>query len=309
MYTRFATVAVLGFLASKTLAQDCNDYNDCPEPNGGDPYGGGNPYGGNPYGGEPPTTTFTGDMNAYSEYPDVAEVLEQIAPQVTSISPAQVCTLWGRMMDVRLILPQADALENDINVFYATWTISNSVPDILSSDVDAWLPTSTMAVEQVNSIDAAMEYPTDPVAMSVLAALLSGVPSSSAILAYESAASFYQNAYMGALSTVVNNDLAITGTPASLASLSPPTAASTGLPFISQSSAPGFLTKTLSFPSGSSKTALGTATSASGSSAASASGSSSSSVVSSGFAAPTAGPQLVYSAVAAAAGIIGMVLL
>ena len=203
-------------------------------------------------------------------------------------------------------------LDDDLYSFQETYTIDNPLPTILSKDPREYLendPSQTIDSSKLDRIEDLMEYPTDSAAMSDLASILSGNPASSFVMAYETAAASYQNAIYSAIAPLVYNDLALSGS----ASVPSQTAMSSF-----------FMSTTLGGVSLSLPTTLRTSTGGSSSASVSATrtGSSSSSrvtstststsapiSVSSALAAPTAGPQIVLSAVAAAAGLIGMAIL
>ncbi|MCJ1324571.1 hypothetical protein MMC10_001233 [Thelotrema lepadinum] len=285
MYSRITVTAttLLGALVSKSLAQSC-EYSDeysC------------DPYGSDPYG----TPTYTGHGNALTEYPDLESLLAVIAPQVTSISP-----------------DQASIIEEDLSDYEYSYTYDNPLPTILSKDPLEYLendPSQTIDSSLIYRIEDLMEYPTDSAAMSDLASILSGNSASSYIMAYETAAADYQSSMYAGVAPIIYADLGMSGS-GSLPSQTAPSSAS-AFPTTSSLSFSSLSTLSTSV-SGSSSTKsstrliLGTGTATTGTSA-SASSTSAPNSVSSALAAPTAGPQLVFNAVAAAAGLIGMAIL
>ena len=300
MYSRIAATTLLGALVSRSLAQSC-EYSD--------------EYGCDPYGSTP---TYTGHGNAITDYPDLESLLAVIAPQVTSISPIQVC---GPLFSVAntnilLIFPQASILEEDLYDYEYSYTYDNPLPTILSKDPIEYLendPSQTIDSSLIYRIEDLMEYPTDSAAMSDLASILSGVPASdsSYIMAYETAAAEYQSSMYAGVAPIIYADLGMSGS----GSLPSQTAPSSASAFPTTSLSISQLSTLSTSVSGSSTTSrsstrliLGTGT-ASTDTSASASSTSASNSISSALAAPTAGPQLVLSAVAAAAGLVGMAIL
>ena len=222
-------------------------------------------------------------------------------------------------MTVRLTVDQASLLEEDLEDFYYTYTAANPVPTILNDgDVYSVLedPDQDLTEKQVSEIEELLEYPNEPDALSSMASILSGNSASAYVMSYASAEVNYQNSISAAIAPIVLNDLSLSGASSSFTSPASASASVTGtFSFRTTSAATTLSTTATKSSTGSLRTSSATntknSTSATGSSTGSGSTSSTSASnsVSSGLAAPTAGPQLLVSAVVAAAGVVGMAIL
>ena len=205
----------------------------------------------------------------------------------------------------------------DIETFASTWTVAHPAPSILNESPIEHLEGSQLSEDTISSVEDIIESSVTlgPQDMSSLSSLLSPDPSASSwVLEYVSAGNDYQSAALSAIAPIVSSDLNNPDVTSWLGATTP-LSVSASLT-TDQSSRPTTMKTTATgSSSGSSPDAASSSATLAGSASSSAEASSSSSgsaptAVSSGLAAaPTAGSQLVLSAVAAAAGIVGMAML
>ncbi|KAI4152662.1 MAG: hypothetical protein LQ340_002773 [Diploschistes diacapsis] len=296
MYALFTAIALLGACVSNSVAQS----------------GGSNSQYSNLPGAA--STTLAATANAITAYPDVSLILQAIAPSVTSVSPDQA--FW---------------IQADFEQFMGSYMADHPVPFILSVSPYELLnsnPTQTLDDQQLSSIEGLLSNPTfTPEDLSQLQSLLSGNPASSSIMAYASAADGYDSAAFSAFAPNLSNDLTNSAALSSFTAQLTPASASAALTgsgmdmpttmATSTASSRGSSSSSSSSSSntgGSTSNSVSTATTSGASSAGSftspsSTSTSGSSSRSSGLAAPTAGAHVVLSAVAAAAGIVGMAIL